>query len=295
MKLEEYLRKLRKEIDEALDMFFPSLETEPKILHKAMRYSLFAGGKRIRPILCLTVSEGFGVEKSRVMPAACALETLHTYSLVHDDLPAMDNDDLRRGKPTNHKVFGEAVAILVGDALLTLSFDLMSGLFSRGIPPNLALKAINVLARAAGSLGMVGGQTLDIESEKRKVTLAQLKRIHAMKTGALLRTSLEIGAILGGATASCLAKISRFGRKIGLLFQIVDDILDWEGDVTNLGKQPGSDRKKGKATYPNILGMKAAKKLALEAKNQALEILESISPSIPYLAEITEFIYNRKK
>jgi len=291
--LNEYLSQSQKRVDDAINVWLPTSAEIPAKLHEAMRYSVFAGGKRIRPILCLTVAEGLGGKAEGILKAACALEILHTYSLIHDDLPALDNDDLRRGRPTSHKMFGEDTAILAGDALLTLAFEWMADISKLGISPDAALEAIQIFARATGHAGMVGGQVLDMIHENQKIDLEVLQQIHRLKTGALLRASIEIGAVLGNARAKERCELTRFGEKLGLLFQIVDDILDVEGDVNTLGKTPGSDQRKGKATYPSILGLAMAKEMAEKTECDALEILRSLPRDIKRLSQLTNYIHNR--
>lgn len=293
--LEEWLRSCRERVDAALDRWLPSAEAVPARLHESMRYSVCAGGKRIRPALCLMIAEGFGVAGNGPMRAAGALELLHTYSLIHDDLPAMDDDDLRRGRPTNHKVFGEATAILAGDALLTLAFEWMARVADYDVPAGRAVSAVKAFAEAAGHAGMVGGQMLDIDAENREVTIDDLRRIHRLKTGALLTASVRIGGILGGADPDEMRKLTEYGRHIGLLFQIVDDILDVEGDATALGKTPGSDMRLGKATYPALLGMDGAKGEATRVRDEALNAAGLLPRPISRMTELAEWLHGRKR
>ena len=252
MDLRKYLEEKRGVVDSALEKWFPPVEDTLKdvkylsSLHRAIRHSLFAGGKRIRPILCLAAYEVAGGKGDEILPIACALEMIHTYSLIHDDLPSIDNDDYRRGKPTCHKAFGEAMAILAGDALLTEAFNIMTERPSgekRGEGWGI-INIVNRVARAAGISGMVGGQVVDIESEGKEVDLATLQFIHTHKTGAMLLVSVQAGARLGGATEEVFKALTRYGEGIGLAFQIADDILDIEGKVEILGKTPGSDLRK---------------------------------------------------
>ena len=265
-------------------------------LQEAMRYSLFAGGKRIRPILSIAAFEAVGGEGDRILPFACALEMIHTYSLIHDDLPAIDNDDYRRGRPTCHKVFGEAIGILAGDALLTEAFRLMSDPsrqedFSGN--EGLILRVINEVAYAAGISGMVGGQVVDVESEGRKVDPSTVQYIHTHKTGAMILVSVRVGAKIGGATEKVLAAMTSYGEKIGLTFQIADDLLNIEGDAAALGKSIGSDRSKGKATYPSVLGLTESKKRARELTESALDALTPFGREADSLREIARFIISR--
>ncbi|MBF0499418.1 MAG: polyprenyl synthetase family protein [Candidatus Riflebacteria bacterium] len=304
--VEAWLDNYRREVDAALERFLPPEPSEPNVLFQAMRYSITAGGKRIRPVLLLTTAEGLCDPLSEHAPsadvippreallkAACSLELIHTYSLIHDDLPALDNDDLRRGKPTNHKMFGEAIAIMVGDALQSLAFSWMAEIASLGVPVERTLEAVSLLARAAGPFGMVGGQVFDLEGEGKNSSMADLERIHRLKTGAMLAVSVEIGAVLAGADSEECPLLREFGRKIGLLFQIVDDILDVVSDASTLGKTPGKDQKLGKATYPALLGIDESRRLATEVEKEALELLSRLRHPIPRLAEIARFILTR--
>lgn len=273
------------------------METElPFSLHKAMRYSTFAGGKRVRPVLLLAACEAFGGELSAALPAACAMEMIHTYSLIHDDLPAMDNDDFRRGNPTNHKVFGEAVAILAGDALLTQAFILLSSpFFASNMPHDRILAVIHEVASAAGSRGMVGGQVVDMESEGVKdLDIPTVQFIHTHKTGALIKASVKCGAILAGADERQIAAITRYGEAIGLAFQIADDILDIEGTTAEIGKDAGSDQARGKATYPSVIGLNESRKRAAELLEIALDAISAFDDKAEPLREIARFILARK-
>jgi geranylgeranyl diphosphate synthase type II len=244
----------------------------PDRLLRSMEYSLLAGGKRLRPVLVLSWNGLLGGDRAKAMPFAASLECIHTYSLIHDDLPAMDDDDLRRGRPSNHKQFDEATAILAGDGLLTEAFGLMSAAsIVEGLPADRVMRAIFVLAQAAGAGGMVGGQAVDMELTGRTgVPLEELKKMHAMKTGALLTASCECGAILAGAEEADIANARDFGRKIGVAFQIVDDVLDVVGDTATLGKPVGSDEAMGKTTYPSLIGLDKSKALAKEYVDDAL-------------------------
>jgi len=302
MDIQKYLQEKKEVVDSALEQYFPNLPeggTETKFtasLQKAIRYSLFAGGKRIRPILSIAAFEAVGGKGSGILPFACALEMIHTYSLIHDDLPAIDNDDYRRGKPTCHKVFGEAIGILAGDALLTEAFKLMtnpyvweSSLGDKG----LILDVINEVAQAAGISGMVGGQVLDIESEGKEVDLPTLQYIHTHKTGALILVSIRVGAKLGGANGETLKAFSRYGERIGLAFQIADDILNVEGKSLSLGKSIGTDLSKGKATYPSLLGIEESKRRAEELVALAVEALGPFGSEADPLREIARFIIAR--
>jgi len=273
MDVKKYLQENKEVVDSALKEYFPGRSDSPgkgvfpTSLQKAIQYSLFAGGKRIRPILSMATFEAVGGKGEGVLPFACALEMIHTYSLIHDDLPALDNDDYRRGKPTCHKVFGEAIGILAGDALLTEAFKLMTSEALREsslCDGGLALDVINEVAQASGILGMVGGQVLDIESEGKEVDLPTLQYIHTHKTGALILVSVRVGAKLGGADEDSLKALTRYGERIGLAFQIADDILNVEGKAALLGKKTGSDLSRGKATYPSLVGLEESKRRAEE-------------------------------
>jgi len=294
--LKQYIKERCELVDSKLMMAMPSETELPFSLHKSMRYSTFAGGKRLRPILLLAACEAVGGEINTALPAACAMEMIHTYSLIHDDLPAMDNDDFRRGNPTNHKVFGDAIAILAGDALLTQAFILLSSpFFASNVPHDRILAVIHEIASAAGSRGMVGGQVVDMESEGRKdLDLPTVQYIHTHKTGALIKASVKIGALLGGADERQLSSITRFGEVIGLAFQIADDILDIEGSTEELGKDAGSDQARGKATYPAVIGIEESRRRASELLDMAIESLDAIGEKAEPLREIAKFIISRK-
>ena len=293
--LETYLQAQQQRLETALNHYLPAPDAHPQALSEAMRYSVFAGGKRVRPILLLAATEAVGGDGEAVLPAACALEFVHTYSLIHDDLPAMDDDDYRRGQLTSHKVFGEAVAILAGDALLTYAFEVMAGpdLTAR-FAPAVLLEATHSLARAAGFSGMVGGQAVDMASEGRQVPLDVLDYIHRHKTAALIGAAVTIGGLLGGGSAAQLEALKRYGRAIGLAFQIADDVLDVEGDSAALGKQAGQDEKHGKATYPALLGLEASRRHAATLLNEALAALSDFDASAERLRQLARFIVSRK-
>mgnify|MGYP001606286509 CR=1 FL=1 len=293
MDIRKYLTEKAETVNEGLKSLLAKEDEYPQTLHKAMHYSLFAGGKRIRPVLLLAASEAVGGDASNALVAACAFECVHTYSLIHDDLPAIDNDDLRRGRPTCHKAFGEAVAILAGDALLTVAFDLVARTQSKDA--SLAAKVMRELARAAGSTGMIGGQMVDIESEGREISFPVLEYIHIHKTGELILAALRSGAILGGADDKALQQITRYGKSVGLAFQIADDILDVEGASEVTGKPVGGDEKKGKATYPALLGLEESKKRAKELVDIAVSALDGFDSKADPLREIARFIVARDK
>jgi len=293
-RLQDYLRQRIALVEAALDTFLPQASTLPRKLHDAMRYSVFAGGKRIRPVLMAAACEAVGGKTQEVMPAAAALEMIHGYSLIHDDLPAMDDDDLRRGRPTNHKVYGEALAILAGDGLLTEAFILLSSpLVFIDLPVAARLEVIHLLARAAGSLGMVGGQVVDMESEGQVVDLPTLEYIHTHKTGALILAAIESGAIIGQATPEQRHALRRYGEAAGLAFQVADDILDIVADQALLGKDVGSDQARGKATYPALLGLDGARDRARELRDMALAALDSFGDEAQPLRDIARYIVDR--
>jgi geranylgeranyl diphosphate synthase type II len=296
MTLKEYLDEKKIIVDEALNRFLPDTEGPAHELYDAMRYSLFAGGKRIRPILCIAAAEAVGGMSDDVMPVACAFEMIHTYSLIHDDLPAMDDDELRRGKPTNHMVYGEAIAILAGDGLLTEAFRVMAApeLIARAGAERFR-RVIEMVASAAGARGMVLGQALDIRAEGKIIDTSQMEIIHAHKTGALLRASVATGAILGGGTDEQTDQLDKFGKYIGLAFQISDDILDIEGSTEELGKQTGVDAQRGKNTYPSNYGMEKSKSMLKEITASAIEAISGFDTKADILRQIAFYIMERKK
>ncbi len=296
MDLKAYLQEQCEMVDHALEACLPHETEMPASLHKAMRYSIFAGGKRLRPILILAACEAVGGDSKLALPAACAMEMIHTYSLIHDDLPAMDDDDFRRGNPTNHRVFGEATAILAGDALLTEAFILLSNLGANNrMAPVAMLQVIHEIASCAGSRGMVGGQLADMETEgKPDIDLPTVQYIHTHKTGALIKAAVKAGAIIGGAEGPMLGAITRYGEAVGLAFQIADDILDIEGTTAEIGKDAGSDQARGKATYPAVMGIVHAKQRADELVNMAIESLASFSEQAEPLRQIASYIVKRK-
>ena len=293
--LDAYLKERRQLVDAALDGFLPREDTPPPSVHRAMRYSVLAGGKRLRPILVIAGAELVGAQPSRVIPTACALEMIHTYSLIHDDLPAMDDDDYRRGRLTNHKMFGDAIAILAGDALLTLAFQLVAQIAAlTGVDARVVCDVVAEIAVAAGTLGMVGGQVVDIESEGKTLTPEELEYIHIHKTAALLRASLSVGARLGGADVAALAAVGDAGQSLGLAFQIIDDILDVEGSLATLGKTAGSDERKQKVTYPELHGIEASRREArrlIERTKSRLAVFGARSAPVCALAD---FVVERK-
>lgn len=292
--LQAYLNDRRKIVEEALERYLPEEGSVPQELHTAVHYSVFAGGKRIRPILCLAAAEACGGDMAPAMPAACALELIHTYSLIHDDLPAMDNDDFRRGKPTSHKVFGEAVAILAGDALLTEAFVLLSRAEKVRLTAERRLAVIQEIASAAGIAGMVGGQALDIRAEKIQPDIAGLTDIHRRKTGALITAAVKAGAILAGASDNRIQALGVYGSHIGIAFQIADDILNVEGDSRLMGKTTGSDAALGKVTYPSLLGLEAAKIELTEHIEAAVAGIAAFDSRALPLRVIARYIMERK-
>ena len=294
MNIKDYLQNRSALVDRALERWMPGEEVLPRSLHQAMRYSVFAGGKRLRPILMIAACESLGGHAGQVLHAACAMEMIHTYSLIHDDLPAMDDDDFRRGRPTNHKVYGEATAILAGDALLTEAFRILADAeANRSVPPATVIKVIELVARYAGSQGMVGGQVVDMESEGKEIDFPTLEYIHTHKTGGLILASVQVGALLGGANDSQVAAIKRFGGAAGLAFQVADDILDVVGDQQHLGKNVGSDQARGKATYPAQLGLDEARQRADELCGIAISALAPLGQSAEILQELACYIVNR--
>ncbi len=294
MNVTKYLEAQRRLVDQALKQFLTTGGVFPRTIDKAMRYSLFSGGKRIRPILALASSEAVGGSSKQILPFACALEMIHSYSLIHDDLPAMDDDDLRRGKPTNHVVFGEGMAILAGDGLLTEAFRVMAdGALQPGVNPAAALQAIREIAAGAGAAGMVGGQVADLESEQKKPTRALVEYIHTRKTGALLRAAVRAGALVGGAKSGQFARLDRYGTAVGLAFQIADDILDIEGGTEKTGKRKGRDEELQKVTYPAAVGMEKSKRKAQELLDESLAALASFGASAEPLRNLATFIVER--
>ena len=296
MDIKTYLNEKRLKVEDALVRSMLPAEGPMAAHMEAMRYSLFAGGKRVRPVLCLAAAESLGADPAPLLPVACALECIHTYSLIHDDLPAMDDDDLRRGKPTNHVVFGEAGAILAGDGLLTFAFDLLSDPALGGfISDGDRLRLIQVVSRAAGPLGMVGGQALDVASEGKEVDFATLRTIHRCKTGALITASVQAGAIIGGADDGQYGSLSKYGEAIGLAFQIFDDLLNVEGTTEELGKAAGSDADRDKATYPAFFGVEATREKAQEAVAAAEAALADFDHRAEPLRQLARYIINRKR
>ena len=290
-----YLQEQKALVDEALARYLPGEEHYPPAIFQAMRYSVFAGGKRVRPILAIAAAEALGGTAVDVLPLACALECIHTYSLIHDDLPALDNDDYRRGRLTNHKVFGEANAILAGDALLTFAFELMGD--ARHWPqfvPERVVQVMHEVAYAIGTFGMIGGQVVDLQMEGQDVDLPGLQYIHAHKTGALIRTSVRSGAILGGGSPAAVEALTHYGTHIGLAFQIMDDILDVRGDEQLMGKALRKDNERRKATYPRLVGLAESEVRAQAAVTASIAALDIIGERGAVLRDLAHFIIARE-
>ncbi len=292
MELKQYLKTTAEEVDAALDRCLPREKQRPSTIHAAMRYSVFAGGKRLRPILCLAAAEACGGEPAAAMPPACAVELMHTYSLVHDDLPAMDDDDLRRGRPTCHKVYGEGMAVLCGDALLTEAFIVLAT--TPASKRYGAREYVSELAVTGGSLKLIGGQVMDLEGEGRKLTRKDLVRIHEAKTAALLTTSLRLGAMTANATPAKLQAVTDFGYSLGLAFQVIDDILDVTQTTEVLGKTAGKDEAVEKTTYPSVIGLEASRKEAARLTKAALAALAPLGRKGGRLREIAESMLRRE-
>lgn len=298
MDIRSYLAEKKARVEEALTRYMPEANGDLAEHVEAMRYSLFAGGKRVRPILCLAAAQAVQDEDEdidKALPAACALECIHTYSLIHDDLPAMDDDDLRRGNPTNHKVFGEAGAILAGDGLLTFAFELLSQPGLTPIPDRDRLRVIQLISRAAGPFGMVGGQVMDLACEGKNIPFETLRSIHSRKTGALITAAVQTGAVLGGADQKNFTALTVYGEKIGLAFQIVDDLLNVVGTIEELGKAAGSDAARNKATYPAFFGPDETRQKAGEAVQEAVDALADFGRRAEPLRELAWYVLNRKK
>ncbi|MHB8482526.1 MAG: polyprenyl synthetase family protein [Nitrospiria bacterium] len=296
MNFKEYFEGRQKQIDRTLRKILPPADTFPEQLHEVIHYSLFAGGKRLRPVLVMASCEAVGGMTEKCLPAAAAIELIHTYSLIHDDLPSMDNDDYRRGRLTAHKKFGEANAILAGDALLTEAFYILSSFLKTDKEKVLGCQIIQDLSFAAGSRGMVGGQVFDLALQgKKEVTLETLRTLHQHKTGALISVSVRIGALIGEATDRQLEALEAYGRKVGLAFQIMDDILDIEGTPSELGKSVGKDKTALKITFPEVIGLDGSKKLQKELVEQALDALIIFDHRSDPLRAIGRYSIERKK
>lgn len=292
MKLATYLQHRRKAVDTALNRFLPPATTKPTTLHRAMRYSLFAGGKRLRPILTLAAAEACGGSMRLALPAACAVECIHTYSLIHDDLPCMDDDDLRRGRPTSHKVFGEGIAVLTGDALLTEAFAILAS--APETPRHQTHHLLQELTRAAGSRALIAGQVADLEAEGKKSTRGMLRFIHQGKTAAMIVASLRLGAMSANAGKKQLRALSVFGENLGLAFQVIDDILDITQTSAKLGKSAGKDLTAEKTTYPALLGLEAARREARRLTHAAQNALLPLGGDADRLREIADYLLDRE-
>jgi geranylgeranyl diphosphate synthase type II len=294
-RIKDYLEERKILVDKALKEFMPEPSGLAGDVIRAMNYTLFAGGKRIRPVLCIAGSEAVGGSADDVVPVACAIELIHAYSLIHDDLPAMDNDDFRRGKPTNHKVFGEAVALLAGDGLLTLAFNLMARCgVEEKTEKTALLRVIDLIASAAGYKGMVGGQVVDISYEGKDPDPTVVDYIHTHKTGALIAASVTAGTILAGGSEEEVQSINRYGQQIGLAFQIADDILNIEGDRNVTGKGTGSDKVRGKITYPSVFGITESRNIQRKLADHAIDSLNSLDERAEPLRDLARYIINRK-
>ena len=291
--LAEFLETCTAAVNAALNCFLPSERTKPATIHQAMRYSLFAGGKRMRPAMLLAAAQACGGREAAAMPLACAVECIHTYSLIHDDLPAMDNDDYRRGKLTNHKVFGEGIAVLAGDALLTQAFEIAAQ--AGGWPRYSHQDLILELAKASGSLQLIAGQVADLEGEGRKTSVAQLKYIHERKTSALLCCSVRLGGMSANCSAAQLKALTNFGYHVGLAFQVIDDILDVTQTSEQLGKTAGKDTKAQKATYPAIVGLEKSRKIAAELTEQAFAALKIFQGRAAVLEALAGYLLKRDR
>ncbi|MDQ3314019.1 MAG: polyprenyl synthetase family protein [Verrucomicrobiota bacterium] len=292
MELKGYLAVRRKEIDRALNRYLPRESARPATIHKAMRYSLFAGGKRLRPILCIAAAEACGGAIAAAMPFACAVECIHTYSLIHDDLPSMDNDDFRRGRPTCHKAFSEGIAVLAGDALLTIAFEIAAG--AKRPRMYSARDFIGEIASGAGSRKLIGGQVADLEAEGRAITRAKLRYIHENKTAALLTTCVRLGAMSASATARQLVALTEFGRALGLAFQVIDDILDVTQTSEKLGKSAGKDVTAQKATYPSVIGLENSRKEAQRLTSKAHAALLPLGSNAEMLCALADHLLSRE-
>ncbi len=294
--IERFLAEHGRGVEEALDRFLPRADVPPQLVHQAMRHSVFAGGKRLRPILVIAGAEVAGAPPDTVLPSACAVELIHTYSLIHDDLPAMDDSATRRGRPTCHIVFGEAMAVLAGDALHALAFELLAHNAEVGdVPPSRVVRAIGEVTRGIGTAGMVGGQVLDLLAVGDPSSRDSVREIHRLKTGSLIRACLKIGGILGGARPADLRVLDRYGEHLGLAFQIVDDILDVVGEEAKLGKETGSDATAAKVTFPSVFGLARSRELAAEATRQAVLATEALGERGRRLRELAEFLQDRER
>jgi geranylgeranyl diphosphate synthase type II len=294
MDITSYLSRKKDIVDKTLETLVPPAKIFPSSIHEAMRYSLFAGGKRVRPILAIAAAEALGAKTADLLPLAGTLELIHTYSLIHDDLPAMDNDDFRRGRPTCHKVYGEAIAILAGDGLLNMAFEVLSDpRRQKSVPTNRLIAIIREISTASGVFGMVGGQVVDMESEGKDIDFPTLEYIHTHKTGALIRASVRIGALYARAGKRHFTALTHYGEMVGLAFQIADDILDITGKQEEIGKDVGSDIKKGKKTFPSFYGLAESRRRAVEVVDKAIIALKDFDRKADPLRELAKYIINR--
>lgn len=287
-----YLINKQSEVDKGLDQYLPAKESKPEIIHEAMRYSALAEGKRIRPILCLAGCEAVGGNGQKAIPFACALEMIHTYSLIHDDLPCMDDDDFRRGRPTNHKVYGEAIAVLAGDALLTLAFETMSK--AKDIPADIKIQVIQEIASGSGTFGLVGGQVADLTYQGKTIGAEDLEFIHTNKTARLIQASVKAGAMVGNASSDTVEAMAQYGKYLGLAFQITDDILDVLGTAEKMGKAVGKDADLAKSTYPGLFGIENSKRMASECIQKALDAVSFLKERGQILEAIARLVENRQ-
>lgn len=290
--IEDYLREKRKLIDEQLNKYLPAEEESPELIHKAMRYSVFAGGKRFRPILLLATGKTLGVNEEDLLEAACAIECIHTYSLIHDDLPCIDNDDYRRGKLTNHKVFGEAIAVLAGDALLTVAFQILSRSKIAKENPHIGIRVIECISDAIGTEGMLGGQVFDITYEKVQVSSNEIIKMDFMKTARLIRASVMVGAIISEVGMDIEKILSAYGENIGISFQIIDDLFDVRGNAAELGKAVGKDGLMHKATLCSLLGYEAAKQKAVDLINEGIQFIKELD-KFNLLTQLAQYLISR--
>ncbi len=294
--IEKFFAEHGRHVEEALDRFLPRADAPPQLVHQAMRHSVFAGGKRLRPILVIAGAEVAGAPPDTVLPAACAVELIHTYSLIHDDLPAMDDSATRRGRPTCHIVFGEAMAVLAGDALHALAFALLvQNAEIPQVPPARVIRAIGEVTHGIGTAGMVGGQVLDLLAVGGALNQDSVREIHRLKTGSLVKASLVVGGILGGASPADLVVLDRYGEHLGLAFQIVDDILDVVGEAEKLGKDTGSDATSAKVTFPSVFGLARSRELAAQATRQAMLASEPLGERGQRLRDLAEFLQDRER
>ena len=294
--IETYLEEKRQTVDRYLEAHLPPVGTSPTVLHEAIRYSLLGDGKRLRPILTIAAAESIGSPPLAMLPVACAFEFIHTYSLIHDDLPAMDNDDFRRGKPTSHKVYGDGIAILAGDGLHTMAFEWCSRAdLVNDLAPDVQVRIIRELALGAGNHGMVGGQVMDIQAENQRVELEELRTIHAHKTGKLIRAAVRAGALLAGADLRQFEQLTAYAEDVGLAFQIADDVLNVTGTREELGKDANTDAERGKQTYPALYGLERARTLAQDRADHAISRLKGFDKKADSLRGMAQYIVSRKR